>query len=366
MEPPNEMNDIHLIALCSVPDVGPVTVRRLLSAFGTPEAVFGASVGELSSVEGVSRARAQAVKDYSGFGALQRSIERLKGEGIRVAGLGSPDYPEPLRCLDDAPPVVYIRGGVADDDKYAIAVVGSRRPTNYGSAVAETLSGELAGMGFTVVSGLARGIDTAAHRAAVGAGGRSIAVMGSGIDVPYPPENKGLMKKISDSGYVISEFPPGAPPGKENFPRRNRLISGLSLGVVVVEAAEGSGALITARYALEQGKEVFAVPGNINSAASTGANELIRQGAKLVVRASDIVEELAAVLKGFIKSKETQRPAVTGEEKTLCDAMGMEPRHIDDISRDCGLPSHTALSILLSLELKGVVRQTGGMRFRLA
>jgi len=246
-----------------------------------------------------------------------------------------------------------------------VAVVGSRKPTPYGAAVAHGMAKELSAIGLTVVSGLARGIDTAAHTGAL-ISGRTIAVMGSGLDVPYPPENKGLMERISADGFVMTEFPPGTKPLKENFPRRNRLISGLSMGVLIVEAGADSGALITARHARAQGKEVFSVPGNISSPASTGTNELIRGGAKVVVSAKDILKELAPVLKGFIKSEKKAKIEITEEEKALCDILSGEPVHVDEILRAAGMPPQKALPVLLGLELKGVIRQMEGKRFYLA
>lgn len=359
--------DIHLIALSYIPEIGPVSIRKLLSAFGSSEEVFKATAGELSGRGGMSRRRAESISKFTGWDVLRRDIERLKNEGIRVLTFKSSEYPDALRDNEaDAPTVLFAKGDVRPEDKFAVAVVGSRRPTHYGLSVTGKIASELASMGFTIVSGLARGIDTAAHKGALASGGRSIAVLGSGIDVPYPPENRGLMEKLSASGCVISEFPPGTPPLSGNFPRRNRIISGLSLGVIVAEAAPGSGALITARYALEQGREVFAVPGNINSSASGGANELIKQGARVLMKTEDVIEELAPVLRGFIKSREKVRPPVTDEEKTLCDIMTTEPIHIDAISRDGGMPPQRALSVLLALELKGVVKQLEGKRFHLA
>lgn len=358
--------DLHLIALSSIPDLGPVTIKKLIARFGSPEAVFRAGRDELTSVEKVGRKRAEAIRNFSGFNAIEESVKKLEKQGILPVTLNSDIYPEMLREIPDAPLVLYIKGEPQKDDRYALAVVGSRKPTPYGVSVAMTMASELSAMGFTVVSGLARGIDTGAHIGAVRAGGRSIAVLGSGIDVPYPPENKGLIERIAQSGYVVSEFPPGTGPNRENFPRRNRIISGLSMGVLVVEAAEGSGALITADHALDQGKEVFSIPGNINSPVSKGTNELIRKGAKIVVTAEDIIEELAPVLKGFIKSREKVRIEISDEEKALCGALSGEPVHVDDISREAKMPVSKTLAVLLGLELKGVVRQTEGKRFYLA
>jgi DNA processing protein len=271
-----------------------------------------------------------------------------------------------LRETDGAPVVLYAKGQLKPQDKYAFALVGSRKPTPYGVSVAETISERLASMGFTIVSGMARGIDAAAHRGVLRSGGRTIAVLGSGLDVPYPPEHKGLMQKIASSGVVFSELLPGAPPDKENFPKRNRLISGLSLGVLVVEATAKSGSLITAGYALEQGREVFAVPGNITSVNAQGTNELIRKGAVLTRNAEDIVEELAPLLKGFIRSDNSERAEISEEEKKISAVLSGEPSHIDAISRQSSLPASRVLGLLLGLELKGIVRQTTGKRFYLA
>jgi DNA processing protein len=358
-------DEMHLIALCSIQALGPVTIRRLLAAFGAPEAVFRASPGELASVDGIDAKRAEAIRGFSGE-ALERDIERLAREGIRAITIHSEEYPEALKEVPSAPLVLYVKGEMRKEDRFAIAVVGTRTPSPYGVSVTERMASELASMGFTVVSGLARGIDTAAHRGGLRAGGRGIAVLGSGMDVPYPPENRGLMERLAASGAVLSEFPPGTRPFKGNFPMRNRIISGLSLGVLIVEAARDSGALITARHALEQGKEVFSIPGNINSAASSGTNELIRQGARIVVRAEDIVEELAPVLKGFIKSERAERADISPEERAICDIMTGEPRHVDVLSRQSGLTASKTLALLLHLELKGVVKQTEGKMFHLA
>lgn len=353
----------YWIALTEVPDIGPVTAKKLLAIYKTPEAIFSAPYKELCSIDIINKKRAKNIKEYSGWKEIDSQLEKLDIKGIKIVTFNDKDYPETLRNIDDAPIALYIKGEIQMEDKFAIAVVGSRKYSFYGRFTAEKLSSELSSMGFTIVSGMARGIDTLAHTAAIKSGGRSIAVLGSGIDVPYPPENKGLMEKISESGYVMSEFSPGTQPDRENFPRRNRLISGLSLGVLVVEAASDSGSLITASCAAEQGKEVFAVPGNINSVNSAGTNELIKNGAKLVQNVGDIIEELAPVLKGFIKTKEKVRVELSDEERRLCDIMTAEPRHVDMLSRESGMPVSKMLGILLSLELKGVAKQTEGKKF---
>lgn len=220
-------------------------------------------------------------------------------------------------------------------------------------------------MGFTIVSGMARGIDSIAHMGALRKKGRTVAVLGSGVDIVYPAEGRGLYEKIQDSGSVMSEFPIGQAPNRENFPRRNRVISGLSLGVVVIEAAKGSGTLITAQSALEQGREVFAVPGNITAATSHGTNELLKSGAKMITRTDDVVRELGHVLKGFIQREKQSVVEITPDEKMVCDALSCEPLHIDEITRRTGHPTSRVLGLLLGLELKSVVRQVDGKKFSL-
>lgn len=356
------MDDIYLIALACVQDVGPVTARKLLKEFGSAEAVFAAPEAELVAKAGQ---RARHIKKFNAWDWLEKAIKRLKRQGVSILTYDSDHYPVALVDGPDMPVVLYMKGEMAESDRYSVAVVGSRKASEYGLTVAGRLAGELASAGLTVVSGLARGIDTASHMGALGGGGRSIAVLGSGIDVPYPYENKGLIERLAESGFVLSEFPPGTGPLKENFPRRNRLISALSMGVVVVEAARGSGALITARYALDQNKEVFAIPGNINSPTSMGANDLIKSGARVVMSAEDVLSELAPMLRGFIKERKRVKIEVSDEERVFCDVLSGEPKHVDDISREISQPASKTLSMLLTLELKGVVRQMGGKRFSL-
>jgi DNA processing protein len=358
------MSDLkYWIALTEVQDVGPVTARKLLAVYKNPEAIFKASFNELSGIKGIGQKKAKDIKKYNSWAKIDKQFETLEKNHAHIITLKNSDYPELLKNLPDAPIILYARGTIIAEDKFAIAVVGSRKPTSYGQYAVEKLSSELSSAGFTIVSGLARGIDTLAHVSAVKSGGRTFGVLGSGIDVPYPPENKALMDKIANSGCVMSEFPPGTKPNKENFPRRNRLISGLSLGVLVVEATADSGSLITAGLAIDQGREVFAVPGNINSSNSGGTNQLIKQGAKTVQSANDIIEELAPVLKGFINMKQKSNIELSAEEKKLCDIMTAEPKHIDLLSRESGIFVSKALGILLSLELKGVVKQAEGKKF---
>ncbi len=361
------MSDIrYWIALSMVPEVGPVRARKLISVFKEPERVFSADTEELISQAEMSGSVAKNIQDFSLWSIAEQYAEELEQKGMKAISLRDPLYPEMLRETMDAPVVLYAKGDIQPDDRFAVAVVGSRKMTHYGAAVAEEVSGDLASMGFTVVSGLARGIDSQAHQGALKSGGRTIAVLGSGIDVPYPPENNMLMQKISESGCVISEFPPGTTPERENFPRRNRLISGLSLGVLIIEATADSGSLITARHAAEYGREVFAVPGSIHSRNSDGTHTLIREGAVLVRNAQDIISELAPVLKGFIKSKDKVKVEVNSDEKILCNLLTREPKQIDMISRESGWPASRVLGVLLGLELKGAVKQITGKRFYLA
>lgn len=360
------MTDIqYWIGLSYVPDVGPLLSKRLLASFGSPEEIFRANVNDLLSVDGMTRERARNICEFRRWDVTEQALKSIQDSDITVIGYDNTRYPEPLRQIPDAPVVLYVRGEYHPDDRFAIAVVGSRRLSEYGEGVALRLASELSRAGFTIISGMARGIDTLAHRSALAAGGRTIAVFGSGPDICYPAENKSLMQRIISSGCVLSEFPPGAEPRKEHFPRRNRLISGLSLGVLVIEATQKSGALITAQYALEQNKEVFAVPGRITSRNSEGTNRLIKQGARIVLDTDDIIEELAPMLKGFIIRRDDVKQAISEEESRICNTLTREPKHIDILARETGLPSHEILNTLLSLELKGIARQSQGKRFSL-
>ncbi len=276
--------------------------------------------------------------------------------------------------------ILYAKGDLVEEDRFSLAMVGSRRMSEYGRKIAADLSFELALAGLTIVSGMARGIDTVSHTGALKAGGRSIAVLGCGLNICYPAENKELMTALSRSGCVISEFPLGTPPVRENFPRRNRLISGLSLGVLVVEATARSGSLITAGSALEQGKEIFAVPGNITSSSARGTNGLIKLGAKPVQSAEDIIEELSPQIKGLLRSVKTvppsspqkvfdfsrtpaQRLEINDEERAICNILGSDSKHIDHIVRELKMPAARLSGLLLGLEMKGIVRQTAGNNF---
>ncbi len=364
------MSDLqYWLALNFLSDVGPVMAKRLLSVFGSPGNIFKMSFGELKKVNGIGESRARSIAGFNQWETIRREIVRAERSNIRLIPFNDSAYPEGLRHIYDAPIVLYAKGNFTETDKYAIAMVGSRRASAYGMQTAEKISYELAASGLTVVSGMARGIDTASHKGSLEAGGRTVAVLGSGIDIPYPASNRNLVKMIESSGAVISEFPLGTIPNRENFPRRNRIISALSLGVIVVEATIDSGSLITVGYALEQGKEVFAVPGNITSKNSKGTNDLIKKGARLVESADEVIDELRSQIKGILKEEkpdnETKLYSMNQDEKTICNYLSHEPKHIDSIIRGINMSTGRALSILLNLELKGIIRQADGKLFSL-
>ncbi len=356
----------YWLALSMLKDIGPKRAKKLLSKFGSPQKVFESDYNDLVKTRGFVKNLAENIKNFSSWDLIEKHIDILNNNGIKLITYEDSSYPELLREVEDSPILIYVKGNILPQDRYAIAIVGSRKPTHYGISVAENISEELASMGFTIVSGLARGIDSLSHKAALKVGGRTVAVLGSGLDITYPPENKMLIEKIINSGYVLSEFPLGTPPDRENFPKRNRIISGLCLGVLVIEATSDSGSLITASYALDQNREVFAIPGNITSPNSSGTNELIKKGAILTRNADDIIKELAPVLKGFIKSNNKTKVKITGDEMELCKYLSGEPKQIDTISRESGLPASKLMGILLNLELKGVVKQIPGKRFYLS
>src|SRR5881628_132645 len=309
---------------------------------------------------------------------MKRSVLKAqKGKFVAQAhatlNLGDERYPELLRAIHDPPAVLYCDGSVEPGDRQAVAIVGSRQATPYGFRITETLAGELSALGFTIVSGFARGIDAAAHRAALAAGGRTVAVLGCGLDVDYPSGHASLHAEIAGSGAVLTEFAPGTPPRATNFPRRNRIISGLALGVVVVEAADDSGSLITARLALEQGREVFAVPGPIDVPTSQGPHGLLKQGATLVETVDDIVEELLPQLDRPLQTLKTEPIAALPEhvelspsERTVLEVMSREPLHLDDLTERSRLTTPAVAAILLGLELKALVKQLPGQRYCLA
>ena len=356
----------YWIALSSINGLGGVTYKNLISRFSDPPKVFSAAYDDLLKVEGVSPNLAKLIKGFEDWESAKEEADKLKKLGLNLLVLTDPAYPKNLYNIYNAPPYLYIAGKITKDDKKAIAIVGSRIPDVYGKKVTEQIAAELSRNGITIVSGLARGIDSIAHRACLKAGGRTLAVLGSGIDAIYPPENKSLYNEISQNGAVLSEFKIGTKPESGNFPRRNRIISGLSLGTLVVQATEKSGSLITAEFALEQNREVFAIPGNIGSKLSKGANKLIKKGAKLVNDVDDILEEIGGFIGATPKKKVLNTVQIEGlepAEKLIYEIISTEQLHIDQIIKMSNLDSSIVLANLLSLELKGIVSQLPGKYF---
>jgi DNA processing protein len=369
------------LALRSVEGVGSVAYRNLLSAFGSPRRVFEATLRELEQTAGLNHKTARNIKDFRGWERARAECARAEREGVSIVTVKDPGYPERLRRIYDHPPLLYIKGTLQADD-VPVAVVGSRNASPYGRYVTDRLCRELAHRGVTVVSGLARGIDTCAHRGALAGRGRTIAVMGCGIDVIYPLENRKLHGEIIASGAVVTEFPFGTEPDRPHFPARNRIISGLSLGVLIVEAGEKSGSLITAQCALDQGREVFAVPGSIDLPGSRGTNKLLRQGAKLVESVEDILEEILPQLEHppAVPQRQKSEPAsmpsshdaqgrgredLTEKELRLLAFITEKPLDADTIINRSGLTAAEVLAVLLSLELKGHILQLPGKLFKL-
>lgn len=355
----------YWLALGRIPGIGKVVYKTLIERFGSPEGAFRASLQELVGIKGLKRDVALAIKGFKDWGWVGKELELVKRHGVRLLTLKDKGYPKNLLAIYDPPPYLYIKGNIEEADEVAVAIVGSRLPTPYGIAVTERIAGDLASSGVTVVSGMARGCDTAAHRGALRAGGRTIAILGCGVDVIYPKENKRLYEEIGRRGALVSELPMGTTPYPTNFPVRNRIIMGLSLGVVVVEAAPRSGSLITARLALDAGREVFAVPGSITSYKSRGTNNLLKQGAKLVEDARDILEELSPAIPSKRRTRvvDASPRMLSSQEERILQVLEDEPLFIDTIIQRSGLLTQEVLSLLLALELKGLIQQQPGRFF---
>src|SRR6266478_2172662 len=355
------------VALNMLPTVGPVRLRKLLQVFGTPERVLTAKRGELRTVEGIGGEVADQIAAWESTVDLSAELNRIRDFGATVITQESPSYPKSLREIHAPPIVLYVWGELQERDNHAIGIIGARRTTHYGTEAAKKLSYQLAYAGLTVISGLARGIDTAAHQGALAAKGRTIAVIGAGLAKLYPPENAALAEKIrSGNGAIVSEFSMEIDPDRQTFPMRNRIISGWSHGILVVEAGLNSGALITAAQALEQGRSVYAVPGHINAPSAMGSNRLIQQGAKLVMDASDILDDLQILLPETKPSPEAASrplPPLSDEERRVYDAIDATETSIDDITTKSELPSAAVSSTLLQLELKHLVKQLPGKYF---
>lgn len=341
--------------------IGAVRMQNLVAHFGDLESAWGADANELSEsglgaklVEKVISAR----KDIN----LDQVWARIEAQGIKIVTWADEAYPNRLREIDQPPPILYFRGEYLQDDLFAVAIVGTRKVTAYGRQVTEEIASFLASNGITVISGLARGVDAIAHQTALKVGGRTIGILGCGVDKIYPPEHRGLAEQMMERGAVMSDYAVGTPPDASNFPPRNRIISGLSLAVVVIEAAETSGALITAEFAAEQGREIFAVPGSILAPQSKGTNKLIQNGALPLLTPDDLMQALDITRIGEHKSARKILPTDEVEAKVL-NVLSSEPLHVDEIRNQAGLPIEKISATLALMELKGMVRQVGGMNY---
>jgi DNA processing protein len=345
----------YWLALSMLSGIERFNTGSLIEKFGGPEGVFNAGPGVLEP------SLAKLVLGFKNWDRAEQQIELAHKKGARIVPYDDPSFPQALKLTYDPPCLLYMMGNSYNEDSPAVGIVGTRHPTQYGTAMAETLGRDLAHVGVNVVSGMARGCDMSAHKGALRAGGFTTAVLGTGVDEVYPREAKKLYEEIIEKGVVISEYLMGTPPQPHNFPKRNRIISGLSLGIAVVEAPLRSGSLMTARLALEYGREVFAFPGQVNSPRSSGTNRLIKDGAMLIEGAKDIVEAL-----GLPEAPERQEaPAILpeGDEKLLFDAIGKELVHIDSLCEKTGLSAAKTSTLLLSMELKGMIEQKPGKSF---
>ena len=364
---PVQRDDARWIALSRVKGLGCVSFKKLAAHLADPTKALSASAAELAEVPELDRNVIDALLNFSQWDEVYEELHRAERAGVRIVPFTDPDYPVRLRMIADPPPLLYVKGELGGKDEKAVAIVGSRSASDYGRRVARDLCRGLVSLGFTVVSGMALGIDGVAHDSALDAGGRTIAVLGCGVDRAYPPDHGKLYHRICEKGAVVSELPIGTRPMAYHFPARNRLISGLSLGVVVVEATEKSGSLITAALALEQGREVFAVPGEVGSSRSRGAHRLIRQGAKLVESVDDIIEEIAPQLlprRGDALKEARRLPenASDGVRKVF-GLLQERPLQIDEVIEASGFTPPKVSEILLELELQGYLRQLPGKRY---
>ncbi len=361
----SESELFYWLALYLAPGIGAVRFARLLDRFKTPQAVFQASFEELTQVPRLPSKTAAALLRFDWADDVARELKRVQRLGIKLITLNDQAYPPRLKEIYDPPPLLWINGEISEADHIAIAIVGSRGATAYGREISSRLSGDLAAAGVSVISGMALGIDSAAHQGALNAGGRTLAVLGCGVDVCYPKPNTDLFRRIPRQGALISEFRLGTKPEPGFFPLRNRVISGLSLGVVVVEAGSRSGSLITARLALEQNREVFAVPGRVASAKTQGTHALLKQGARLVETARDILDEITPQIKVKPPVPKQKAPVhePDGKAGRIWEALSEGALHIDKLGRMIKLKPAEMAPLLLEMELKGLIRQLPGMRY---
>lgn len=351
----------YWVGFTLIKGIGAVRLQALIHHFGDLESAWRADPADLAEaglgakvIERVVQAREKV--------ELEKVWEQIIRQGIKILTWEDEAYPARLKEIDQPPPVLYVRGEYLPEDVFAVALVGTRRVTPYGREITEEVAGFLAANGMTVVSGLARGVDAIAHTAALKAGGRTVGILGSGVDKIYPPEHRALAEQMMERGAILSDYAPGTPPEASNFPPRNRIISGLSLAVVVVEAGETSGALITAEFAAEQGREVFAVPGSILAPQSKGTNKLIQQGALPLLKASDLMQALNLTRVGEQKAARKALPA-DAVEAQLLGVLSEQPIHVDELRNQTGLPIEKVSATLTLMELKGMVRQVGGMHY---
>ncbi len=366
---------IDWLTLALIPGLGAVGMGRLIRELGDPEQILAAGRERLLQVRGIRQPVVKAITRNPPRREAEIELQRLRQNNFSLLTWNDPAYPALLREIYTPPMLLYVNGDVELLNRPSIAVVGSRAATSYGLKIGRRLGAELGARGLNVVSGLALGVDAAAHAAALEAGGITIAVLGCGLDVPYPRRNLGLARRIASQGVIISEYPLGTKPEAFRFPARNRIISGLSLGVVVVEAAKRSGSLITARLAMDEGREVFAIPGRVDSAASAGAHSLLQQGAKLVYKLDDILVELSAHLTDFKPAAQAEQDEedtvgggveLTGEERSLIKILEPYASHIDNIIDKSGVKAAKVQETLLMLELKGLVESLPGSQYRLS
>lgn len=367
-QPNHDRNRLAWLTLKMIPELGNRSLLRLVKYFGSPETVLGADAEQLANVAGLREQVRLSILGRKTGRSPTVEWEKLQEKGIRLLCLEDPDYPANLAEIPDPPAVLFLRGTVEPRDLVSVAVVGSRAASPMGLAFTEKLCAELAAWGVAIVSGFAVGIDSAAHRGALRAKGRTLAVLGCGIDIDYPSGNSKLKDAIAERGALLSEFPLGTPPAPGHFPMRNRIISGLALGVVIVEAAHRSGSLITARLALEQGREVFAVPGMPTHHRSVGPHKLLKQGAKLVESAEDVLEEIRPLVRpsvhlGAREHSVPPRAELAPDEAEVAVLLDQNPQHVDDLCRSLRWPSSRLVAVLLSLELKGIARQLPGKHF---
>jgi DNA processing protein len=366
-------SSLSWLALSLTPGLASRLSARLLRRFDSPDGVFRASLAELEACN-LPGSVAQAVFKKEAFKRAEKELAAVRRiAGCRLLNWTEPEYPQSLLQIYDPPVMLYVRGDPQILNLPSISIVGTRKPTLYGTQVAERLGRDLAARGLVIVSGMARGIDAIGHQGAMSANGRAIGVLGTGIDICYPKENKKLYEKVLERGAIIGEFPLGTHPAPENFPVRNRIVAGIPLGVIVVEGAQYSGSLITARLAMEFGREVFGVPGNVTQPASFAPNQLIKQGAKLVAGAEDVIEELPTPVRAALVQAEQPEAeqrnlllaaSLNTSEKKLYELLSAEePRHIDDIVERSGLNSSEVLATLFDLEMKGIIRQLPGKQF---